>query len=320
MKRALSHLAAALLTVAASTATMAQTYPTKPVKIVIPFAPGGGTDVIARLVSEKLQARLGKPIVIDNKPGASAIIGTEAVARAAPDGHTLLLVNNAIVTNPFLYKLSFNTETSFAPITVMATTPNLLVANPSAPFKTVKELIDYAKSKPGEVSVGSSGVGQPSHLAAELLQQEAGIKLLTVQYKGTGGSLADLVGGQIMLSFGTLPSFLSQIKAGKLRPIAVASKERSSALPDVPTVAETVPGFEMLTWFALFAPAKTPKEIIDRLHKEVSAILNEPDIRKRIEEDGFEPGGNTPEQLGEMFRSEMAKWGKVIKEANIKVE
>jgi len=295
-------------------------WPTKPIKIVMPYAPGGSSDIITRLVAERMAARMGQPVIVETKPGASGIIGTDYVAKSAPDGYTLLMSNSAITSNPWLYKLPYNTERDLVPVTMMASAPNMLVTNPGVPVKNVKELIDYAKANPGKLSIGTSGPGQGSHLASELLKQTAGIEPLIVQYKGTGASLQDLLSGHVMASFGTLPGLVPHVKAGKLRAIAVASKERSVTLPDTPTIAETLPGFEMDTWFAIFAPGGTPAPIVDRLQKEVAAALADPALKQRVASDGYMAGGMPAAQFQDIVRKDLVRWQKVVKDGNIKVE
>ena len=320
---AVATLAVATLPLAAQAQTPAlapAAWPTKPIRIVMPYAPGGSSDIITRLVAERMAARLGQPVVVETKPGASGIIGTDYVAKSAPDGYTLLMSNSAITSNPWLYKLPYNTERDLVPVTMMASAPNMLVTHPGVPAKTVKELIDYAKANPGKLSIGTSGPGQGSHLASELLKQSAGIEPLIVQYKGTGASLQDLLSGHVMASFGTLPGLVPHVKAGKLRAIAVASRERSPALPDTPTIAETLPGFEMDTWFAIFAPGGTPAPIVDRLQKEIAAALADTALKTRVASDGYMAGGMPSAQFQDIVRKDLARWQKVVKDGNIKVE
>lgn len=246
-----------------ATAVPAADYPTRSIRIVVPFAPGGGSDVITRLMAEKMTVDLGVPVIVDNKPGGSSIVGTDAVARAVPDGYTILMTNSAITSNPWLFKLPFDTS-ALVPVTMIAAAPQLLVAHPSAPFKTLKELIGYAKANPGKANVGTAGAGQLSHLAAELLQKMSGTQMTVVHYKGSGNSQGDLLGGQINMSFGTAPGFIQHIKNDKVIPLAVSGSERIAALPDVPTVGELLPGYDLTNWFGIFAPPQTPKPIVDR--------------------------------------------------------
>ncbi|MET0963655.1 MAG: tripartite tricarboxylate transporter substrate binding protein [Noviherbaspirillum sp.] len=294
-------------------------YPNRTIRIVVPFAPGGGSDVITRLIGEKMSLDLAVPVVVENKPGASSIIGTDTVARAVPDGYTILMTNSAITSNPWLFKLPFDTG-KLVPVTMIATAPQLLVAHPGAPFKTLKELIAYAKANPEKATVGTAGAGQLSHLAAEMLQKMSGTKMTMVHYKGSGNSVADLIGGQINMSFGTAPGFIQHIKNGKVIPLAVSGAERIPALPDVPTISELLPGYELTNWFGIFAPPQTPKPVVDKLFQSVSRALAQPAIAARLEHEGFEAKGLTPEKFDRTFRDEMAYWQKFIKENDLKVD
>ena len=322
--RRLTSIAATLflLSSLAPFAARAQTvaYPAKPIRIVMPYAPGGGSDIITRLVADRIGSKLGQVVIVDSKPGASGIIGSDLVAKAAPDGYTLLMSNSSITSNPWLHKLPFDTQRDLIPITMMARAPNVLVVNPSVPAQNVKELIAFAKANPGKLSIGTSGPGQGSHLASELLKQMAQIDPIIVQYKGTGASLTDLLSGHVMASFGTLPGLLPQIKAGKLRAIGIASLQRSPLLPDVAAIAETLPGFEIENWFGIFAPAGTAKPIVDRLYREIAAAVNEPTFRQRVVADGYSSGGMPPERFTEIVQTDLLRWQKIIKDANIKVE
>ena len=322
--RRLSRIAAALFLLSnlAPFAAQAQTvaYPAKPIRIVMPYAPGGGSDIITRLVADRIGSKLGQVVIVDSKPGASGIIGSDLVAKAAPDGYTLLMSNSSITSNPWLHKLPFDTQRDLIPITMMARAPNVLVVNPSVPAQNVKELIAFAKANPGKLSIGTSGPGQGSHLASELLKQMAQIDPIIVQYKGTGASLTDLLSGHVMASFGTLPGLLPQIKAGKLRAIGIASLQRSPLLPDVAAIAETLPGFEIENWFGIFAPAGTAKPIVDRLYREIAAAVIDPALRQRVVADGYSSGGMPPERFTEIVHADLLRWQKIIKDANIKVE
>src|SRR6185369_3057837 len=245
-------------------------YPTKTVRIIVPFAAAGGSDIMARSLAKSISESTGQQFVVENRPGANALLGTEAVAKAAPDGYTLLLTTNIFTINPWLYpNVPFNVERDFAPITLAGSTPNLLAVHPSIPVKTVKELIALAKARPGQLTIAAAGLGTPSHLAAELLKQAARIDLLIIQYKGTGSTLNDLIGGQVALSFGTLAGLAPFAKSGRVRALAVSGSKRAASMPDVPTAAETLRGFEVLTWYGLFAPVATPREVIARLHSEI---------------------------------------------------
>jgi tripartite-type tricarboxylate transporter receptor subunit TctC len=297
------------------------TYPTRAVRVIVPFAPAGGTDIMARSLAQRMTESTGQQFVVENRAGANALIGTEAVAKSAPDGYTLLMTTNIFTINPWLYpNVPFNVERDFAPITLAGSTPNLLAAHPSIPARTVKDLVALAKARPGQLTVAAAGLGTPSHLAAELLKQTAGIDLLVVHYKGTGASLNDVVGGQVAMSFGTLPGLAPFVKAGRLRALAVSGTRRAAALPDVPTVAETLPGFEVITWYGLFAPAGTPREFMVRLHNETVKALASPEVKQRLSAQGFDAEGNTPEQFAEVIRRDLARWKKVIAAAKIRVE
>jgi len=312
--------AAGLLAVSVSSAA-AQTYPSRPVRLIVPFAPAGGTDIMARSLAQRMAESTGQQFVVENRAGANALIGTEAVAKAAPDGYTLLMTTNIFTINPWLYpNVPFNVERDFAPITLAGSTPNLLAAHPSIPAQTVKELVALARARPGQLTIAAAGLGTPSHLAAELLKQTAGIDLLIVHYKGTGASLNDLIGGQVAMSFGTLPGLAPFVKAGRLRALAVSGAQRAASLPAVPTVAESLPGFEVLTWYGLFAPAGTSREIVARLRGETVKALASPDVKQRLAAQGFDAEGNTPDEFTAIIRRDLARWQKVIAEAKIRVE
>ena len=303
----------------AATPAAAADYPTKPVRLVVGFAPGGGTDTTARAISQKLTTALGQQVIVDNRPGASGTIAADIVANATPDGYTVLLGTIALVINPSLVaKMPFDTLKDLAPVTRAADSTNILVVHPSVPSKSVKELIALAKSKP--LNCGSSGVGGAGHLAVELFNLQAGTKITHVAYKGGGPAIVDLLAGNIHMIFATAASSIGHIKAGKIRALAVTTAKRSSLVPDLPTVAEAgLPGFEANNWNGVLVPAKTPRPIIDRLNKEFAAALNLPDIKEFLFKQGLEAAAGTPEEFAAYMKSEMAKWAKVIKAAGIKV-
>lgn len=305
-----------------NTGALADTWPSKPITIVVPFPAGGTTDLITRPVAQKLSEALKQPVIVDNRGGAGGTLGAGNVARAAPDGYTLLVgaVHHTIATT--LYKkLPYDFEKDLVPITVMAWVPNFLIVHPSVPAKNVQELIALAKAKPGAISYGSAGSGTSHHMAAELFKSMAKVDLQHIPYKGGGPMMNDLIGGQVNLAFETAASATPQIKAAKVKPLAITTAKRSPALPEVPTVAESgLPGYEVLTWYGLLAPAKTPKEIISRLHTEVSKILQTPDIKERLAGISSEPGGNTPEEFAKVIRQETVKWAKVVKDSGATVD
>jgi tripartite-type tricarboxylate transporter receptor subunit TctC len=297
----------------------AQSYPQKPIRMVVPFAPGGTTDIVARMLSAKLSQPLGQSLVVENRPGANGIVGSEIVARAAPDGYTVLMgyLGNLAI-NPAIYaKLSYDPVRDYAPVTLVASTTQAIVVNPSLQAKSVSELIALAKARPGQLNYASAGVGAPSHLSGELFKQMAGIDMVHVPYKGGGALMADLLSGQVLISFGGLAAALPHVKSGKLRLLAVASGTRAAAVPDVPAVAETVPGFDVPSWLGVMAPAGTPREIVERLHAEIAKVLTQQDMKERLAAEGGEVIAGGPEQFAAYLKSEIAKWAKVVKDARI---
>lgn len=299
----------------------AQDYPEKTVRIIVPFTAAGGTDIMARSLAQRMTESMGQQFIVDNRPGANGLIGAEIVARAAPDGYVLLMSTNGLTINPWLHlNIPFSVERDFAPITLVGSAPSLLAVHPSVPAKSVKELVALARSRPGQLAMSSTGVGTPSHLAGELLKQTAGINVLIVQYKGTGAMLSDTVGGQVAMTFGSLPGLAPLVKSGKLRALAVSSAARAPTMPEIPTVAETLPGFETVIWYGLLAPARTPRDIISRLHGEISKALGHDDSRQRLAAQGIEPGGIGPEQFAAIIKTDLARWQKVIRQGNIQAE
>jgi tripartite-type tricarboxylate transporter receptor subunit TctC len=300
----------------------AQQYPAKPVTIVVPFAPGGGSDNIARVIATKLSENFGKQFIVENRAGAGTNIGNEAAAKAAPNGYTLLLGQVTLGINPSLYpKLGYDVQRDLVPVGMVATSPTVLVVNPSLPAKNLQELIALAKAKPGTLNFGSGGNGTSVHLAGELFKSIAGTDIVHVAYKGSSPAVTDLMGGQIQMMFDTAPSATPHIKAGRLRAIAVTGDKRLPELPNVPTFAESgLKGFDATAWYGIMAPANTPKDVIANLNAAVNKVLADPGVRKRLQEMGAEPAGGTPEQLGDYLRQELAKWGKVIRDAKIKLD
>jgi len=305
------------------TVALAQNYPVKPVTIVVPFAPGGTTDILARIVGQGMQTELGQPFVVDNRAGAGGNIGASLAAKAAGDGYTLFMgtVGTHAINQALYKKLPYDPAKDFAPISRVATVPNLLVAHPSQPYKTVKELIAYAKANPGKVTFGSPGSGASPHVSGELFKSMTGTDLLHVPYKGSAPAMTDLLGGQINIMFDNMPSAIQHVRSGKLRPIAVTTAKRSPELPDVPTIAEAgVPGYEAMSWFGMFAPAATPKPVLDKLNAALVKVLNQADVKKKIAEQGGDVVAETPEQFAAFIKSETAKWGKVVKESGATVD
>lgn len=300
---------------------LAQSYPNRPVRFVVPFAPGGSTDTLARILSQRLADALGQQVVVDNRSGGNGNIGMEIVAHAAPDGHTIVLgyIANLAIAPSLYAKLPFDPVKDFAPLTQLATSPNVLVAHPSVAARNLKELIALAKAKP--VNFASSGVASVGHLTGELLNSLAGTRMVHVPYKGSGQAVTDLLGGHVQLMFSGFSSTLPHIKAGKLHPLAVTGIERSAALPEVPTIAEQgFPKFEATAWYGVLAPANTPKPVTGRLHGEIVKILKQPDVAQRLGGLGFEIVGSTPEQFGAYIKTEITKWAKVVKASGAKPE
>jgi tripartite-type tricarboxylate transporter receptor subunit TctC len=300
-----------------------QAYPNKPIRMVIPFPPGGGNDIIARFVARKLSVRLGQPVVLDNKAGANGIVGLTAVMQAAPDGYTLgIAAAGPMAVNPSLYdKLPYNPLTDFAPITNMVNYPLLLVTHPSVPAKNMQELIALAKAKPGTLFYASPGSGNSGHLAGELLNSLAKVNTVHVPYKGQGPATADLLAGQVQMLYSSIPSVLAMVQQGRLNALAIGSAQRLASLPNVPTIAESgVPGYEAYSWIGIVAPAHTPRDIILRLNREIVEILKEKEAGEELLKQGAIPVGDSPEQFASYMKDEIAKWGAVVKSANIKAD
>ena len=301
---------------------VAQQYPARPIRVVVPFPPGGGTDTMARIIGPKLSELLGQQVVAENRGGAGANIGAEIAAKSPPDGYTLMLatVTNAIGATLYT-RLSYDLARDFATITQLATTPHILVVHPSVPVKSVKEFTAFAKARPGELTYSSSGAGSMAHLAGELYNSLTGVKSVHVPYKGGGPSMIALVGGEVSLCFATMPSAINYVKAGRLRGLAVTTAQRSPSTPELPTLAETgLAGYEAGSWYGLSAPAGTSKEIIGRLHAETSKVMALPDVKERLFNAGFEVVVTDPARFAEFTRSEIQKWGKLVKAAGLRIE
>jgi tripartite-type tricarboxylate transporter receptor subunit TctC len=311
-------LQTAFVILALTGSAAAQDYPTKPVRILVPFPPGGINDLVARLIAAQLSERLGKQFVVENKTGAGGIIAGETLVNAAKDGHTLMIVSMAIAVNRHMYKMTYDTLKDFAPIAIMATAPNLLSVNAELPAKSIKELIALAKAKPGDLKYSSAGVGTFMHLGPELFKAMAGVDILHVPFRGGGPALIDVVAGNSQMSFASVPTTIPHVRSGKLRALGVGGLKRSFALPDVPTIDEAgVPGYECANWVGLVAPTGTPQPIIDRLHKELTTVQDSPEMKKLFEQDGADEVRMTPAAFGGFIASETAKWGKVVREAGI---
>jgi tripartite-type tricarboxylate transporter receptor subunit TctC len=318
------RLVAAVGALAISSAVAAQDYPAKPIRMVTPWPPGGGTDIVTRLVSAKLGEAWGQQVVVENRAGATGTIGTDLVAKSAPDGYTLIIGTNAthVLAVSLLPSLPYDQQKDLTPVTRIAAVPHIIAVNPSVNARTLGELIALAKASPGRIAFGSAGNGSTPHLAGELFKSIAGVDLQHVPYKGTGQSLQDTLGGQVQVSFDTMPSVLPHIKSGKLRALAIAGPKRVSALPDVPTVAEAgAPGAEGMTWYGMFGPAGLPPEIVRKLHAEVVKIVALPDVKARLDALGSdETASASPEEFAAMVRADIAKYAKVIKAAGLKLD
>jgi tripartite-type tricarboxylate transporter receptor subunit TctC len=318
----------AAVTIAATAFVMspraaAQDYPTKPVRMVVPFTPAGTTDILARIVSQKLSEAWGQQVVVENRPGAAGNLGSDIVAKAAPDGYTLLMGTvSSHGINPTLYKkMPYDAVKDFQPVTLVALVPNMLVVHPSVEAKNVQELIALAKKNPGKLNVASSGSGTSIHLSAELFKTLTGVDMLHVPYKGSGPALTDLTGGQVQLMFDNMPSSIEFVRAGKLRALGVTTAKRSPAMPDLPTIAEQgVAGYEATSWFGVLAPAGTPKPIVDKLSQQIAKDIKSPSGMKLLSEQGAEAVGNTPEEFGAFIKAEIAKWAKVIQASGAQID
>lgn len=316
--RAILLVAAVLAAFSAS----AQQYPVKPVRVIIPFPAGGGADIFGRLIARKLQDNLGQTFVSDNRAGASGIIGCEIVARASPDGYTLLMgTTGTHSTNPAVYsKLPYHPIKDFAPISLVAESPFVLLADPRLPVKTVKDLIAYAKAKPGQLTYGSAGTGSSSHLGFELLNLMAGIRGIHVPYKGLPPSMTDTISGQLNVTWNSISASAPAIKAGQVRALGIGSPRRSPLMQDIPSIAETLPGYELGSWYGFFAPAGTPRALVQQIHREILKVLGDATIQQQFANLGAEPVGNTPDEFASLLKKDLAKWAKVARDANVKAE
>jgi tripartite-type tricarboxylate transporter receptor subunit TctC len=321
-RRNFLHLAAGAAALpAVSRIAWAQAYPSRPVRIIAPFAPAGNTDLLARLIGQWLSERLGQPFIIENRPGAGTNIGTEAVVRAPADGYTLLLISPSAAINATLYdKLNFVFLRDIAPVAGVIRAPLVMEVNPTVPAKTVPEFIAYAKANPGKLTMASPGIGTASHVFGELFKMMAGVKMVHVPYRGTGPALTDLIGGQVQIFFDGLPTSLEHIRSGKLRALAVTTATRSDVLPDIPTLSDFLQGYEASLWFGFGAPKNTPSEIVNKLNEEINAALDDPKMKARLADLGGTVLPGSPADFGKLIADETEKWGKVIRAANIKAE
>jgi len=320
--RSFPPMLAALVLACGASATAAQTYPAKPIRIVVGFPPGGGVDINARLLGPKLTEYLGQQIVVENRPGAGTNIANELVARAAPDGYTLLINTAAIVINMSLYKkVAYDAVRDFAPLSLFSMAPNILVVHASVPVKSAKEFVALAKSRPGKLNYSSAGAGTTQHLAGELFNLRAGTKIVHVPYKGSAPSLTALISGEVDLTYANIPAISAHVKSGRLRPLANLGPKRSEQLPQVPTMKEAgVAGVEVVVWYGLFAPAATPRDIVTKLSEAIARAARSPDIKQRLIDLGAEPVGNTPEEFGKLLREELVRWAEVVKVSGARVD
>jgi tripartite-type tricarboxylate transporter receptor subunit TctC len=307
------------LLLAAAGAQAQQNYPTRPIRMIVPFPAGGQTDLVARIVTQRLGDAFKETVVVDNRPGGGGTIGADIALKANPDGYTLVMISVSYTTNAALYKLPFDPLNDVSPISMLGETGFVVTVNLSSPAKTTKELIAYAKANPGKLNYASGGTGSSTHLATELFSQMAGVRMVHVPYKGTGQSLTDLIAGNIQIAFFGFNQILPHIKANRVRGLAVTTEKRSSALPDLPTAAEAVPGYEAVQWFAVLAPKGLSRNLAGRWNKEVNGVLRLPDVKERLAADGVDPAGGSAEQLRSVLQRDIAKWKKVVEAANIKV-
>ena len=318
MKKALVFL----MGLAMAAAAYAEQWPAKPVRFIVPYPPGGGTDVIARIVQGRLAEALGQQVVIENRGGAGGALGTGEAAKAAPDGYTFLFTLSSHTINPLLYKVSFDIERDFTPVTLVVSVPQLIAAYPGTAIHNMHDVVASARKQPGSIHFASVGNGTPSHIAGELLKLRTGIDIVHVPYKGGGPAVADTLGGQVPLVMVTMPAAISHVRAGRLRPLAVTTMKRNPGAPDIPTVAEAlkIPDYEVDSWYAIFAPAKTPAAVVSRMQKEVARVIELPDVKQKLLEQGGDTVGSTPEYLDKVVKGELRRWSEVIRDANIRIE
>jgi tripartite-type tricarboxylate transporter receptor subunit TctC len=301
-------------------AQSADTYPTKPIRLIVPFPPGGSNDIVGRYLANQLSERLGKQVVVDNRGGAGGLIGSETAANSVPDGHTLLLISVAYAMNASIYKLPYDSVKSFARVAQLGTGPAALAAYPGLPANSVKELIALGKAKPNSIIYATAGIGSFQHFASELFRTSAGLTMVHVPYKGGGPAMIDTIGGQAHMSLGSLIQFLPHFRSGKLKALGTGGAKRTAVLPEVPTIAEGLPGYEANNWWGILAPAATPAAIVKKLNAEINAVMKLPETQKRFASEGAEPVSSTPEEFSKLIASEMVKWAKVAKDANIKAD
>jgi tripartite-type tricarboxylate transporter receptor subunit TctC len=320
MLKVLAALFAGVLA-AASHSTLAQSYPAKPVRIIVPFAPGGGSDFTARLMAQKLTERFATSFVVENRPGAGGNLGAEAAVRSASDGYTLLLISASYTVNPSVYKLSFDPINDITPIIRLSGGPYVVAVHPSVPANTLAELVDHARTQPGKLAFGSAGNGSVMHVSTEFFLVTAGIKVLHVPYKGTGPALQDTIGGTVQLIFGAVPTTLPHVRGGRLRALAVTTAKRIAAAPGIPTVAESgYPDYEVTNWHGLLAPKGVAQDIVERLNREINQLLTSEDFKKVLAADGLEPAGGSPAEFAQILKNETARWSKVVQQAGIKID
>ena len=311
-------LVATALLATVGTAHAQQKYPVRPIRLVVPFAPGGGTDIMARSLAQKLSEAFGQTVVVDNRAGGGGTVGTETVVRANPDGYTMIIVSGSFAANAAVYKLPYDSVNDIAPVALVGETGNVIALPLAVPIKSIQELIAYDKASPGKLNYGSTGTGGFTHLITELFNQLAGTKLTHIPYKGTGPALNDLLGGQIQVLFGSLPSTIPLIKQNRVRGIGVTTPKRSPALPDIPAIGEAVPGYEAVLWYGFWGPKGLPKNIVTLWNTEIRKALKQPDLQQRLANDGLEPADSPPERFNEVVKRDVAKWSRVVKTGNIR--